>query len=93
MGLHYDPAIAHNALEAAQQDLDIWPIWRQVRCAQLLLHGTTSDVLVADVVEQMRRENPQLDVETLAGICHAPSLMEAEQIALIVDWLRSKQTS
>lgn len=92
LGLHYDPAIAHNARQAAQQDVDIWPLWRQVDCPQMVLHGVTSDVLSSSVVDQMQQENPQLVVHRLPGICHAPSLMEAGQIALISDWLRSRQT-
>lgn len=88
LGLHYDPAIAHNARKSAESDLDIWPLWQQVRCPQLLLHGETSDVLPADVVKRMCDENSAMTVHTLAGLGHAPSLMESDQIALVVDWLR-----
>lgn len=90
-GLHYDPAIAHNARKSAETDLDIWPIWQQVRCPQMLLHGASSDVLVAEVVERMRQTGPDLTVHVLPGIGHAPSLMESDQIALVVDWLRTTQ--
>lgn len=91
LALHYDPAIANNAHASAQSDLQLWPLWQQVSCPQLLLHGTVSDVLTLDTVDRMQRENPALVVQSLPGIGHAPSLMESEQIALIVDWLRATQ--
>ncbi len=91
LGLHYDPAIALASAQAAQADLDIWPIWQQVSCPQLLLHGTASDVLTLDTVQRMQHENPALAVQSLAGIAHAPSLMESDQVAAVVDWLRATQ--
>lgn len=91
LGLHYDPAIAHNARKSSESDLDIRSIWQQVECPQLLLHGTDSDVLTAEVVQQMREVREELVVHSLPGVGHAPSLMESDQIALVVDWLRSTQ--
>ncbi|WP_036184945.1 alpha/beta fold hydrolase [Marinobacterium lacunae] len=93
LGLHYDPAIAHNARRSAGEDVDIWPIWQQVSCPQMLLHGEVSDVLSQDVVSRMRAQRPDLRVHTLPDIGHAPSLMESDQIALVVDWLRHTQTN
>lgn len=89
LALHYDPAIAHNAARAAHQDLDLWPLWQQIRCPRLLLHGATSDVLTSAVVARMEAECDNLSTCTFPGVGHAPSLMESEQIALVTRWLRS----
>ena len=93
LGLHYDPAIAFSSAQAAQADLDIWPIWQQVSCPQLLLHGTASDVLTLATVQRMQHENPTLTVQSLPGIAHAPSLMESDQVTAVVDWLRATQNA
>ena len=90
---HYDPLIGEYARAMATEAIDLWPLWQLVRCPQLLLWGEDSDVLDADTVARMRQLNPQLDLVSWAGIGHAPSLMEAEQIAVVVDWLGSRQTS
>lgn len=89
LGLHYDPAIAHNAVLAAQQDIDLWSLWSAIRCPRLLLHGEQSDVLTAATVARMQAECDNLSVHELPGIGHAPSLMERDQIALVTDWLRA----
>lgn len=91
LGLHYDPAIAHNAANAAQADIDLWPLWPQIRCPSLLLHGETSDVLTAATVARMQAEHDNLTLHTLPGIGHAPSLMEPDQVALVTEWLRSNR--
>jgi pimeloyl-ACP methyl ester carboxylesterase len=52
-----------------------------------LLRGTESDVLSAEVCEQMKRRRPQTEVVEFAGIGHAPALRDAAQIAAIKRWL------
>lgn len=89
LGLHYDPAIAHNAIQAAQQDIDLWMLWHSIRCPRLLLHGEQSDVLTAATVARMEAESDNLSVCSLPGIGHAPSLMESDQITRVTDWLRA----
>ncbi|WP_027854587.1 alpha/beta fold hydrolase [Marinobacterium litorale] len=91
LGLHYDPAIADNAALVGKQDLDLWGLWSAVSCPQLLIQGGASDVLTSEVAQRMNRENSELTLKTLPGLAHAPSLMEADHIALVVEWLRSTQ--
>lgn len=88
LALHYDPAISAATAAAADEDIDLWPIWRSIRCPQALLWGDRSDVLDAATVAQMQQENPELEVLQLSGIEHAPSLMEPEHIQWVQDWLR-----
>lgn len=85
---HYDPAIGEYTRAMAAEDVALWPLWQQVKCPQLLLWGEASDVLSADTVAQMRQLNPSLALSSWEGIGHAPSLMEPQQIQVVVDWLR-----
>lgn len=93
LGLHYDPAIGEYSRALAAEEIDLWPLWQQVRCPQLLLWGEASDVLSADTVARMRQIKPTLDLTSWAGIGHAPSLMESQQIQAVVAWLRHSKVS
>ncbi len=88
--LHYDPAIGDGARASSEADIDLWPLWRSIRCPQLLLWGEESDVLSADTVAGMQDANPDMTISRWAGVGHAPSLMVPEQIRVIVDWLRTE---
>ena len=87
VALHYDPVIGEYAKAAAGHDIDLWPVWGQIKCPQLLMWGEQSDVLTGETVEQMQQQNPEIDVVSWPGIGHAPSLMEPEQIRAVVNWL------
>ena len=87
LALHYDPVIGQYARAAAGQDIDLWAVWQQVQCPQLLLWGELSDVLTQDTVNRMQQLNPDLELVSWPGIGHAPSLMEPQQIQAVVDWL------
>jgi pimeloyl-ACP methyl ester carboxylesterase len=81
----YDPDIV--APMRSPQDLNLWGVWDEIRCPILLLRGTESDVLSAEVVEQMQRRRPQTEVVEFAGIGHAPALRDAAQVDVIKRWL------
>lgn len=68
--------------------MDLWPVWRAVQCPQLLIWGEVSDVLTADTVAQMQRENADLSLYSLPNVPHVPSLMEKDQIDVVTEWLR-----
>ena len=89
LALHYDPSIGDATRAAADQDVELWAVWDQIRCPQLLLWGRQSDVLTADTVNQMQQRNSQLTLSGWEDIGHPPSLMEAEQIDVVDDWLSS----
>lgn len=86
---HYDPAIGDMARATANQDIDLWPVWRAIQCPQMLIWGEASDVLNQATVEQMQQENPAMTLYSLPGIPHVPSLMEEAHIQKITEWLRS----
>lgn len=85
---HYDPAIGEATRAVAGQAVDLWPVWRAVQCPQLLIWGEVSDVLTADTVAQMQRENADLSLYSLPNVPHVPSLMEKDQIDVVTEWLR-----
>ncbi|UTW11593.1 alpha/beta fold hydrolase [Marinobacterium rhizophilum] len=91
LALHYDPAIAENLRLSSDEDVDLWELWQQIRCPQMLIWGEASDVLLADTVARMGQENPAMQLLSLPGIAHAPSLMDPPQIEAVVAWLRSHQ--
>ena len=53
----------------------------------LVLRGQNSDLLSASTARAMSERGPKARVVELAGIGHAPTLMHADQIALVRDFL------
>lgn len=92
-GLHYDPRIAAQSREVQDQDIDLEPYWRQIRCPQMLIWGDQSDVLSEATVIRMQQLRPEMDLYRIPGMTHAPSLMETEQIAAIQQWLRDNRVN
>ncbi len=85
---HYDPAIGDMTRANADQDIDLWPVWRAIQCPQMLIWGEVSDILTRATVEQMQQEKPNMSLYSLPGVPHVPSLMEEAHIYKITQWLR-----
>ncbi|MGE5794036.1 MAG: alpha/beta fold hydrolase, partial [Bacteroidota bacterium] len=85
---HYDPKIAEpfNA-SAPHKDLELWPVWETVKCPTLVIRGGLSDLLTRETVERMKTTGPHAESVELRGIGHAPTLMHADQIAIVRDFL------
>ena len=83
--VHYDRRIMEG-YRWPPGDVDLWPLYRQIRAPVLVLRGARSDVLAADTAERLRAE-PGTTVLEIAGAGHAPSLMTPEQIAAIERFL------
>jgi len=83
--LNYDPDIVAPML--SPQDLNLWPVWDEIRCPVLLLRGAESDVLTPDIVDGMRNRGPKAEVVEFAGVGHAPALRDPAQIEVIKRWL------
>jgi pimeloyl-ACP methyl ester carboxylesterase len=85
---HYDPRIA-EAYRATlpEKDLELWPLYDAVRCPTLLIRGERSDVVARDTAEAMTRRGPKAKVVEFNGIGHAPTLLHANQIAVVRDFL------
>jgi pimeloyl-ACP methyl ester carboxylesterase len=86
---HYDPrmAAAFRAGMPQEGDLELWPLYDAIRCPTLVLRGEQSDLLSRDTTGAMARRGPRAQVVEIRGVGHAPTLMHAEQIALVRDFL------
>ncbi|MGE0661300.1 MAG: alpha/beta fold hydrolase, partial [Reyranellaceae bacterium] len=85
---HYDPGIAVNIRKAQPaQDIDLWPVWAQVQCPVLVLRGSQSDLLTAATARRMQERAAPTDVVEIAGVGHAPALLDDHQIGVVRDWL------
>lgn len=85
---HYDPAIRVPFTAGVLTDIALWEFWPLVAQRPLLvLRGEASDILDAPTAARMGQA-PGVTVETIAGVGHAPALMEASQVALVRRFLR-----
>jgi pimeloyl-ACP methyl ester carboxylesterase len=91
---HYDPRIA-EAFRASipEKDLEHWELYDAVRCPTLVLRGEHSDLLSRATTGEMARRGPKARVVEIRGVGHAPTLMHAEQIALLRDFLLKGETT
>ena len=82
----YDMNIA-DPIEAAPADApapDLWPAWRALGTAPLLLlRGERSDILAPHVAARMVDEAPGSAMVTVPGVGHAPTLDETASVAAI----------
>jgi pimeloyl-ACP methyl ester carboxylesterase len=85
---HYDPAISAPFAQVTGADIDLWEMWPAVAQRPLLvLRGEASDILDAPTAGRMG-EAVGVALETIAGVGHAPALMDPAQIALVRGFLR-----
>ena len=90
--LHYDPqlrvpirAVTEDATKAGEATL--WQIYDAVRCKTLLIHGAQSELLSVDAVKAMTQRGPRVQVATLEGVGHAPTLTHQDQIDIVLAFL------
>jgi pimeloyl-ACP methyl ester carboxylesterase len=69
------------------KDLDLWGLYDAVRCPTLVLRGARSDLLARETAAQMAVRGPQARVVEIPGVGHAPTLLHADQIAIVRDFL------
>ena len=79
---HYDPKMVLQ-FERHPDDYDQWEEWDAIDVPTLCLRGETSDLLLADVAEEMRKRGPRAVVVTIPGCGHAPALNVPDQLALV----------
>jgi pimeloyl-ACP methyl ester carboxylesterase len=87
----YDPEIGTALRQAPPGDVDLWAVWEQVQCPALVLRGEQSDLLLRETAAAMATRGPCATVVQVARCGHAPALLDAEQIAVIADWLDGDQ--
>jgi pimeloyl-ACP methyl ester carboxylesterase len=86
--MHYDPAIAvpFNAAKP-DKDIELWPYYDAIRCPTLVIRGASSDLLRRETLEEMAGRGPRAKTVEIPDIGHAPTLMHADQIAIVRDFL------
>lgn len=85
-GFVYDPQIA-SALRPPFTDVNLWPVWDQVRCPTLILRGADSDLLLKKTAQEMLTRGPKSQLIEFPGVGHAPTLTSTEQIAAVREFL------
>ncbi|MCP6134364.1 alpha/beta hydrolase, partial [Klebsiella pneumoniae] len=60
-----------------------------LRGPTLLIRGAQSDLLSAETAQAMTQRGPRARLVELPGIGHAPTLIHADQIAVVRDFLDS----
>ena len=91
---HYDPAIglAFRAVTPALAqagELLLWQNFARITCPTLVLRGELSDLLSASTVAEMCACRPQVQAHVVAGVGHAPTLVQPDQVAVVRDFLLS----
>jgi pimeloyl-ACP methyl ester carboxylesterase len=91
---HYDPAIgvpfrAVTPELAAAGEAMLWQSYDAIRCPTLVLRGAESDLLARATAEAMTQRGPRARLHEIAGVGHAPTLVHADQIAVVRDFLLS----
>lgn len=89
---HYDPAIAlpFKAITpelAAAGEAQLWQAYDALRCPTLLLRGADSDLLTPETAQAMTSRGPKAELREFAGVGHAPTLVQPEQIACVREFL------
>jgi pimeloyl-ACP methyl ester carboxylesterase len=91
-GLHYDlglaqPFKAMTPQKVAQDEAQLWAAYDAIRCPTLLVRGERSDLLSRATAEEMTRRGPKPRLVEIAGVGHAPTFLQPEQIAIAREFL------
>jgi len=91
---HYDPSLSEPFRQAFAMaegepppDMDVWPLYDAIEVPTLLVRGGDSDLLTPEVAQAMTHRGPKARLLTLQGVGHAPSLIRAEEVEAIVQWI------
>jgi pimeloyl-ACP methyl ester carboxylesterase len=91
LDLHYDPGIAEpfRAAMGEGKDYELWQIYDLIRCPTRVLRGETSDVLTPETAREMSLRGPRAQLVEIAGVGHAPMLMDDSQISHVREFFRA----
>ena len=86
--MHYDPKLGEPFRKLMPEgDMELWPLWDAIKCPTLVLRGELSDLLTRDTCAKMAGRGPKAKVVEIAGVGHAPTLMHADQVKIVRDFL------
>jgi pimeloyl-ACP methyl ester carboxylesterase len=91
---HYDPRIALpfkavTSEMAAAGEAALWRGYDAIACPTLLLRGADSDLLTRETAEAMTQRGPKARLVEFAGVGHAPTIVAADQVAVVREFLLS----
>ncbi len=88
---HYDPRIADEYKRTLPaQDIELWYLYDAIRAPTMVLRGAQSDLLSRDTAQAMGRRGPKAKVVEIAGVGHAPTLLNPDQIGIVRDFLHGE---
>ncbi len=82
----YDPGIAVPFRAVPLADVDLRPVWRALRGPVLVIRGDQSDLLTAEVYDEMLAR-PGTEGFVVPGTGHAPMLMDPAQVSAVRSFL------
>lgn len=85
--MHYDPNIAVPFRSAPAGDQALWSLYDQITCKTLVMRGEHSDLLSPATFAEMQARGPKAQGVTTLGVGHAPTLLHADQITPIKEFL------
>ena len=86
--MRYDPGIGEPFRKTPiLADVNLWPIYEAISSPTLVMRGAESDLLLHDTAAQMTTRGPKARLLEVPDVGHAPTLMDAAQIAPIRDFL------
>ena len=89
-----DPAIAvpfraMTPRQAQAGEALLWQSYDRLQCPTLLLRGAESDLLSLATAQAMTQRGPRAQLHQFAGVGHAPTLVQADQIEVLRRFLLS----
>ena len=96
--LHYDPAIAVpfrtlTPETSAQGEAVLWRLYDAITADTLLLRGADSDLLSVQTARAMTQRGPRARLVEFTGVGHAPTLVAADQVQAVCDFLLPAATA
>ncbi|MEZ5643850.1 MAG: alpha/beta hydrolase [Burkholderiaceae bacterium] len=98
--LHYDPSIAvplramlavSDPAQVAQMvsagEAALWAAYDAITIPTLVLRGADSDLFSLTTAQAMTERGPRAQLVEFAGVGHAPTLVNADQVAVVRDFL------
>jgi pimeloyl-ACP methyl ester carboxylesterase len=90
--LHYDPAIAVPFGQSTEEttlqgEAMLWQLYDNIKAKTLLLRGAGSDLLNPQTAQAMTQRGPRAELVEFAGVGHAPTLVAADQVAAVANFL------
>ena len=90
--LHYDPALSVPFKQATQEstlqgEKTLWQLYDNISAQTLLLRGADSDLLSPATAQLMGQRGPRARLVEFSDVGHAPTLVAAEQLAAVADFL------